>query len=109
MQALMFLHQNNKFLLVHDKRCFVPHWPQTSEIGMLLITNFLELRVVAGRSRMRAGRPQAVSGRSMLIHTYQAVPMPFPCRDPAVAFRGRFQNGIFVAWQWNGMRTAWYV
>jgi hypothetical protein len=29
--------------------------------------------------------------------------MPFPCRDPAVALRGRFQNGIFVAWQGNGM------
>jgi hypothetical protein len=28
---------------------------------MLLITIFVELRVVAGRSRKRAGRPQAVS------------------------------------------------
>jgi hypothetical protein len=26
-----------------------------------------------------------------------------PCRSPAVALRGRFQNGIFVAWQGNGM------
>jgi isochorismate hydrolase len=43
----MFLHQNNKLLLVHDKRFFVSHWPPASEIGMLLITNFLELRVVA--------------------------------------------------------------
>jgi hypothetical protein len=30
---------------------------------MLLITIFLELRVVAGRSRTRAGSPQAVSRR----------------------------------------------
>jgi hypothetical protein len=29
--------------------------------------------------------------------------MPFPCRDPAVALKGRFQNGMFVAWQGNGM------
>jgi hypothetical protein len=29
--------------------------------------------------------------------------MPSPCRDPAVALRGRFQKGIFVAWQGNGM------
>jgi hypothetical protein len=44
--------------------------------SLLLVTNFAELRVVAGRSRTRAGRPHAVSGRSMLIHTYHAVPMP---------------------------------
>jgi hypothetical protein len=36
---------------------------------MLLITTFVELRVIAGRSRTRAGRPHAVSGRPMLIHT----------------------------------------
>jgi hypothetical protein len=47
---------------------------------MLLITTFLELRMVAGRSRTRAGSPHAVSGRPMLIHTYHAVPMPRPCR-----------------------------
>jgi hypothetical protein len=30
--------------------------------------------------------------------------MPSPCRrDPAMALRGRFQKGIFVAWQGNGM------
>jgi hypothetical protein len=39
---------------------------------MLLITTFVELRVVAERSRARAGRPHAVSGRSMLIHTCHA-------------------------------------
>jgi hypothetical protein len=69
----MSLHQNNKLLLFHDKRCFVSHWPPASEIGMLLITAFLELGAVAGISRTRAGRPHAVSGRPMLIHT-------FPCR-----------------------------
>jgi hypothetical protein len=39
---------------------------------MLLITNFVELRVVAGRSRTRAGRPHAVSGRPMLIRRCHA-------------------------------------
>jgi hypothetical protein len=99
----MSLHQNNKLLLVHEKRCLVSYGPPASEIGMLLIKTFLELRVVAGRSRTRAGRPHFVSRRPMLINTYHTGPMPFPCHDPAVALRGRFQNGIFVAWQGNGM------
>jgi hypothetical protein len=42
---------------------------------MLLIT-FVELRVVAGRRRTRAGRLHAVSGRPMLIYTWHAMPMP---------------------------------
>jgi hypothetical protein len=100
---------NNKLLLVHDKRCFVSHWPPASEIDMPPITNFLELHVVAGRRRKLAGHQHAVSARTMLIHTYHAVPMPSPCRDPAVALRGRFKKGVFVAWQGNGMGTAWYV
>jgi hypothetical protein len=39
---------------------------------MLLVTNFVELRVVAGRSRTRAGGPHAVCGRPMLINTCRA-------------------------------------
>jgi hypothetical protein len=35
----------------------------------------------------------------MLTHTHQAGPMP-RC---AVALRGRFQNGMFMVWQGNGM------
>jgi hypothetical protein len=57
----MSLHQNNKLLLVHDNRCSVSHWPPASEIGMLLITNVLELGVVAGISRKLAGRQHAVT------------------------------------------------
>jgi hypothetical protein len=67
--------------------------------SLLLLTTFVELRVVAGRSRKRAGRPHGVSGRPMLIHTCYAVPMP-RC---AVALSGRFQNGMVVAWEGNGM------
>jgi hypothetical protein len=51
---------------------------------------------------MLAGR-QHVSVWPMLIRTYHAVPMPSPCCDPAMALRGHFKKGIFVAWQGNGM------
>jgi hypothetical protein len=53
---------------------------------MSLITTFVELRVVAGRSRTRAGRPHAVFGRPLLIHTCHA--MPCPCRAHAALCRG---------------------
>jgi hypothetical protein len=66
---------------------------------MLLITTFVELRVVARRSRTPAGRPRAVSGRPMLIHTCRATPMP-RC---AVTLRSRFQNGMVMAWHGHGM------
>jgi hypothetical protein len=68
-------------------------------IGMLLLTTFVELRVIAGRSRTRAGRPHAVSGRPMLIHICLATPMP-RC---AVALWSRFQNDMIVAWHVHGM------
>jgi hypothetical protein len=35
---------------------------------MLLITNFVELLMVVGKSRMQAGRPHAVSGQPILSH-----------------------------------------
>jgi len=53
---------------------------------MLLITIFVEIRVVAGISRKRAGSPQAVSGR--------------PCC--AVVLRR-------TAWSEHGMGMAWQV
>jgi hypothetical protein len=46
---------------------------------MLLITTFVEIRVVARRSRKRGGRPHAVSGRPMLI---------LPCHAHAALCRG---------------------
>jgi hypothetical protein len=54
----------------------------------------MELRVVAGRSRTRASRPHAVSGRPMPIHTRHAAPMSH-C---AVALRSRCQNGMVLEW-----------
>jgi len=53
---------------------------------MFLITTFLDLRVVAGRNRKRAGNPQAVSRRR--------------CR--AVALRR-------TAWSEHGTGAAWQV
>jgi len=53
---------------------------------MLLITIFVELRLVAGRSRKRAGSPQAVSRRLCC----------------AVALRR-------TAWSEHGMGAAWHV
>jgi hypothetical protein len=107
MHAVMSLHQNNKLLLVHHKRCFVSHWPRASEIDMLLITNFLELRVIAEISRTLAGRNMPSLEADANLHIpcrSHAVPMlPSSCRDPAMALRGLFQKGIFVAWQGNGM------
>jgi hypothetical protein len=60
---------------------------------MLPITNFVELRVVARRSRTQARRPQAVSEQPMLIHIRLDVPVP-RC---SVALRSYFQNGMVVA------------
>jgi hypothetical protein len=61
---------------------------------MLLITNFLELRMVAGISRTLAGGQHAVSGRPMLIHTYHAVPMPRPCHGLERSLSKRHIRGM---------------
>jgi hypothetical protein len=70
---------------------------------MLLITIFVELRVVAGRNRTREGRPNAVSGRPMLIHTCHDMPMPPPCRTVPWPWEVAFRT----AWSWHGTGAAW--
>jgi hypothetical protein len=55
---------------------------------MLLITVFVEFRVVAGKSRTQAGHRHAVSGRAMPIHTCHTILMPRPCRAHAALCRG---------------------
>jgi hypothetical protein len=70
--------------------------------SLLLLTTFVELRVVAGRSRTRAGRPHAVSSRPMLIHTYHTVPMPHPCRAVPWPWEVAFRT----AWSWHGTGTV---
>jgi hypothetical protein len=62
---------------------------------LLLGTTFVEIRVVAGKSRKRAGRRIAVSGRPMLINTSHTDTMP-RC---AVALRNRFENSMVVSWR----------
>jgi hypothetical protein len=74
----MSLHQNNK-LIVHDKRCSVSHWPPASEMGMLLMINFLELRVVAERRRKLAGRQHAVP--KLFACRHPAATLPRTCRE----------------------------
>jgi hypothetical protein len=97
----MSLHQNNNLLLVHTKRCFVSHWPPASEIGMLLITNLLVLRMVAGISRTLAGRQHVVSGRPILIHTYYAVTLPRLCHGLERSLSERRIRGM--AWDRHGI------
>jgi hypothetical protein len=66
-----------------------------SRIGMLLITTFVELRVIVRRSRMQAGHPNAISGRPMLIHTFHAV----LCRVLEKSLLERHCRGIIRARQ----------
>ena len=55
---------------------------------MLLITIFVELRVVAGRSRTRAGSPQAVS--------------QWPYCAVALRRTARSEHGMGMAWALRG-------
>jgi len=80
--ALKISHQNNELLLVHDKRRLVSYWPAAFQFEILM-TTFVELSVVDGRSRTWTGRPQPVSRRPMLIHPCRAHAAP-----PAVLCRG---------------------
>jgi hypothetical protein len=59
---------------------------------MFLITAFVELRVVAGRSRTRTGRPHAVSGRPVLIHICHA--NAALCRDLEKSLSERHGRGM---------------
>ena len=59
---------------------------------MLLITVFVELRLVAGRSRTRAVSPQAVSRR--------------PCCAVAMRRTAWSEHGMGMAWAWHGRGMA---
>jgi hypothetical protein len=65
---------------------------------MLLMITFVELRVVAGRSRMRAGRLHAVSGRPLLIHTCHVA----LCRGLEKSLSERHGRGM----AWHGREMA---
>jgi hypothetical protein len=55
---------------------------------MLLITIFVELRVVTGRSRKRAGSPQTISRR--------------PCCAVVLRRTAWSEHGKGAAWAWHG-------
>jgi len=55
---------------------------------MRLKTIFMELRMVSGRSRTRAGSPQAVSQR--------------PCCAVALRIMAWSEHGMGAAWAWHG-------
>jgi hypothetical protein len=59
---------------------------------MLLITIFVELRVVAGRSRTRAGSPHAVSR--------------WPCCAIALRRTAWSEHGMSAAWAWHDMASV---
>ena len=59
---------------------------------MLLITIFLVLRVVAGRSETRAGSPQVVSRR--------------PCCAVTLRRTAWSEHGMGAAWAWHGMASV---
>jgi len=59
---------------------------------MLLITIFVELRVVAGGSRTRAGSPQALSRR--------------PSCAMALRRTAWSEHGMGAAWAWHGMASG---
>ena len=59
---------------------------------MLLTAIFVELRVIAGRSRTRAGNPQAVSRQ--------------PCCAVALRRTAWSEHGMGVAWAWHGERES---
>jgi len=59
---------------------------------MLLITIFMELRMVAGRTRTRAGSPQVIC--------------PQPCCAVALRIMARSEHGMGAAWAWHGKRES---
>jgi hypothetical protein len=59
---------------------------------MLLITIFVELRLLAGSSRIRAGSPQAVSRQ--------------PCCAVALRRTAWSEHGMGAAWAWHGVASV---
>jgi hypothetical protein len=84
-----------------------------SEIGMLLITTFVEPRVVAGRSRTRTGSPQAISRRTCCAvalrrtarsgHGMESVNQT---RSRCVNQKEKTHSKPFAAWHGRGMAWA---
>ena len=72
---------------------------------MLLISIFVELRVVAGRSRKRAGSPQAVSGRSCCAVVLRRAAWSEHGRGTAWAWHGKCESDTAALCKSNGKDT----
>jgi len=68
---------------------------------MLLITIFMELRVVAGRSWMQAGSPQAVSQRPCCAVAFRRTAWS----EHAWAWRGKCESDTAALCKSNGKDT----
>jgi hypothetical protein len=66
--------------------------------------SFVKVRVVAGRSRTRAGRPHSVSGRPMLIHTCHA--HAALCRGLEKSLLERDGRGMTRTWHGRDMECV---
>ena len=72
---------------------------------MLLITIFVEIRVVAGRSRTRAGNPQAVSRRPRCAVALRRTAWPEQGMGPAWAWHGKCESDTVALCKSNGKDT----
>ena len=72
---------------------------------MLLITIFVELRVVAGRSRTRAGSPQAVSQRPCCAVVLRRTTWSEHGMGAAKAWHGKCESAMAALCKSNGKDT----
>jgi hypothetical protein len=82
-QALMSLHQDNKLLLVHDKRWFVSHWPPVSDW-------YASDNKLPGNGRGSSKRPKA--GKTPTCRL-----MPSPCHGLEKSLSERHIRGMGAA------------
>jgi hypothetical protein len=72
---------------------------------MLLITIFVELRVVAGRSRMRAGSPQAGSRRLCSAVALRRTAWSEHGMGASCAWHGKYESDTAALCKSNGKNT----
>jgi hypothetical protein len=72
---------------------------------MLLVTIFVELRVVAGRSRKRAGSPRAVSRRPCCAVALRRTPWSEHGMGAACAWHGKCELDTAALCKSNGKDT----
>jgi hypothetical protein len=98
-------------IIIFNKRRLVSHWPPafTCEIGMLLITTFVELRLDT-RKKPNGGRSPTCHFSTADVNSHMpchANAASMPCC--AVALSSRFQNDMVVALHGRGMDMVLHV